>query len=661
LIIRAHLQLVLLLGISLPMIAQETPLAAAEDVLRVASPAGLAGALIWPAPETIEGDRLAPGTVVIAARALLEDVLGPFAAAEPLLEPIAGGLAVGAEVPAGHQEELIEILSELAIVAPPPSPLLHEALSEARERARARAEDPLEQARLAALSALFPGFRGPWLAEGRVMTLSAVSEEGILEALDGLRQRPFALRIAGPAALERSVLARVKERVRPLPPVGASAPPAEHRGIVIYDDRPESGGQAALVVAARLDPSVVARTGVAVPLLLECLREGEGSLAQRLSVAFGAEADAWIEALWLGENGASVVLGVRVDAARAESSLSVLMGTIASIKTQPFRSDAVLRARQRLDRHAKAVLEDAGALLIKKGIVRSGWDWPPSQRWKSPTNAAKVRAAANDLFAPAGLSRALAGPVGFHRLGGVFADWKKLPAAAFCPGQVGFHCPSRLASALGRAGDTHSLARRVLSALGDGDDAQARQAFHAEYSLRESTPAGVLKLSLSIDSSAQRVRMRWEGPGVELEAVSKGEGGHLTRQGVEASELPRPGLDRLEAWASREPVVLVSAVVAGLVRARTRIVGCHLAAGCPAIRTEMPEGSVLELVLDPESAEPLELRCWWSADSENRSPDELQRLLAWRRVGGVRVASKVLVEPRRGGRRELILKSWVWH
>lgn len=632
-----------------------------QAVEGIVAQSGLAGVVLWPGAAVVDGDSLPCGTLAVAARALLEEVLGPYPEAGAVFHASHNSLALGAVLPEGRSDELLEILSRLALAESPRPAVVDEAIADARERAVARAGDPLEQARIAALGALFPGFRGPWLAEGTVVSLRSLGAAGVTEALALVRKLPVQARVIGARGLAGRVAERLGSRLGDLPALAAPAAlEGEEPGVIVYEERGRTSSQSAVVLAARFDRRLAEEKGSAILLMLETLRAGEGSLSQRLGVAVGPAVEPWLEQLWLDQAGGAVVLGARIDLERVESAWSVLSGTISSLQRQSFRSDAVLRARQRLDHRAKELGMEIGSRLVLQGVEQPPWSWPPPDRWRAPIQSAALKGVATTLFSPGHRAGALAGPQDVRHAGRAFDTWDRIPAGAFCPGKGSLRCESRMVAALGRDGDLRPLAESVVRKLSTPGEEPPRQAFSATYRVFEDTPAGSFVADLEVDSGEAGAALRWRGPGWTLEARSSKDGGQVLLDGGAVTEAPSAALDRVEAYASQEPVVLAAAVAAGLIPARVQMVACPGADRCPAIRAELPEGSTLLLVLDASSAQPLETRIWWAAKDGDREPDEVLRYGDWREIDGTRIAGRLEVTARDAAPRRFELVRWRW-
>ncbi len=533
-----------------------------------------------------------------------------------------GGLAPG-EAPA--------VARRLLAPPRPREASLAAAREAARARARAFAEDPLLRARSAAWARCFPGVPDPWGGWGTEEEQATIPDERILELAGGLAADRLV--VAGP----RSALAGV-----PVPPAPEEDPrsgpsPGDLPARVLIER--DGGDRVAIVLAWRGELPGGAwgrgsRELAELLVLAEALREGEGSLPQRVVVAAGEDAllasDAVVER---GPGGLVLRLELVVRPGAARRALAILEGAVASVKELQLRRDAVMRARSRLDARAAALAGRPFAVLREatRGALLA---WPPPDRWKRPIGPADVLARARAFLRPERRVMAMAGPVDAGLVAALEADEAggtlvRVPWGSFDPRRPGFR---RESVAVRRAREL--LARLAPAGLpGEGET------FRAEYEVEVETPLGAGRHRLLVTRSPTGVSVRAEGRGWAVEGeeddagaeawVSRGDAG-------EAGPLPvPPGTVDLLAWV--EPALFAE----GLVLGRLAPAPC----GDREIAAVLPGGRRIVLELDGDGM-PAKARVY--AAGKGKEPFRTVRYLCFREVDGVLLAAELACRPRDG-------------
>jgi len=369
-------------------------------------------------------------------------------------------------------------------------------------------------------------------------------------------------------------------------------------------------------------------------VLAEALREGEGSLSQRLAVAAGEDAvlasDAVLER---GPGGVLLRLEVVVRPRVARRALEILEGTVASLKELQLRRDAVMRARARLDARAAALAGRPGAVLREaaRGVLLA---WPPPDRWKRPVDPAGVAARARAFLRPDHRVLAVAGPAGESLVaaleeGGQGGELVRVPWSAFDPRRPG----------LRREDPVIARARRLLARLAPDGLPGEGETFRARYEVAVETPLGTGRHRLVVARLPSGISVRAEGDdwAVEGEEDDAGAEAWVTRGGTgESGPLPvPPGSVDLLGWV--EPVLLAQ----GLLSGRLAPAPC----GEDEIAAVLPGGRRIVLRLDPEGM-PRTARVY--APGKGREPFRTVRYAGFRRVDGVLVAAELACRPRDG-------------
>jgi hypothetical protein len=632
----------------------------------------MAGVIVWRvSPDHLD---LPPGTFGVAARALLDQAASSLGGGEPILRIDAHGLSLGVRLASGKPQDLARWLAHLAGVPDASDPLIARARRARLDTVKSLWAKPAGVARLTARSSASPGWRdAAWLA-GRPRSLPQVSAPDVRRALAELRRLPVTARVVGPDGLVATVANRLAGRLSGKGERAGSeatdAVPSAPRAVAVLaptdPSRPARVGLALVTVVPR---DVVDEQGAALAALLEAMSEGRGSLPQRLGVALGREVVPRIS--WRAEPGGGGLLSLSIEVSRdeADDGWRVLAGATRSVTEHPFLNVASLNARKRLDRRAES-FETAGAEQVLEASMDGRLDWwPPSDRWTRPIGPDELLAAAREVLVPERRFVAAAGPLPLELLrrdplaGGV-----RIGSAGLCPERMDLTCPVEEPLAgldeSARQREGRRRAEALMERLRVSEGAQASPgSFRAEYEVIERTPLGDVPMELDLESSAAGVSVRWRGEDWELAAWTGEEGVELRVDGEAPREAAVGGLDRIESFALREPVVLTDAILDGLVPAKAIDLACG-DERCPGLEAFMAEGSRIALVLDPDSLEPLEARLWWRGAGPPQPADEVYLFESWTRAGPFRIVERA--EARTDGTggetedRRYRLVSWTW-
>lgn len=633
---------------------------------------GVAGAVIW---SGLGGDDLPPGTFAVAGRVALDALGSSREGRDDLLVPGPRGLAVGIALADGDAAALAGALARIASPRDPGRDDILEAL-EAHERAVDEAwADPRALAEKTALAGTGPGWRQAMRLAGRPRSLSRIDPAHVTTALERMRSSSVRTILVGPDGLEARVRAALSDRLGAAPSgeggaAGLEPAPADGTVMAVFDaGEGEYAGQVGLAIASAVEPEVGRRHATTRALLLEVLSEGNGSLAQRLEVALGRDANP--RAMWraAGDGGGVIVFSVRVRREEAQTAWNVLSGATRSVTRQTFLTVAALEGRKRLDARAAARGSSSAETILQEVLESGPPAWPPSDRWSRPIGSDELLAAARELLAPERSTVAVAGAVPLELLRQEpFASAPRVSRHGLCPEREDLSCPidEPLAGLdeTARVEEAMRRARAAMALLRDGKgEALPPRGFRARYDVEEMTPLGGAELDLVVESSGEGVFVLWSSPGWTLEAWTAESGVDVRVDGEPPVETPVAGLDRIESFALREPVVLAGAVIDGLVSARALDLECapHR---CPAIEAFLAEGSRLTLILDNETLRPDELRIWWRGAGPPQPPDEVLSFRAWKVVGGFEVAGRVEVRSDSsstdGPDRIYVLRDWSW-
>ncbi len=621
----------------------------------------VAGTVLWPAPAEIEGQALPRGTLAVAAHAVLQNALAGEPDARPLVEFGPDFVALGTELASNDEPRLFRILARLANPAPLAPPAVDAALQQVRQQRGEAWADPLERARIAALGVLFPGGRGGWNAGGNPGSLERVDAGDVEAALAAVRRRPVELRLAGPVGLAARAAAaltnRLGEFAEPHAPALASKLPAS--ALLPGPGPGPFADQAALMIAFAVSAEDAEAVGPVLSVLEESLAEGQGSLPQRLGISSKDKIAALLDVVPVPGGGGVVLFGARVGRGQAAAAWRVLEGLVASLRALPLGDAAVYRAKQRLDEQAVARATDAGAALL--ALLRNQpWSWPPDDR-DTPLMAAEVRVAALKVLTPGRRASVAVGSIGDDVLqaesfrAATRADWSTLEPLPATP-----HVPRRATPHVddAAAGEARTAAAILFRTLADGKEPEDLPGFEASYRVRESTPLGPAETDLRIEG----------GPDGTFVDVARGSWRVQARGGEEGAEarvpdngaaLPINEPDRLPALVLREPALFAAAAMRGLVPI-AEVEAKDGTATVPGLRAVLPEGTVLLLLLDPETRFPAGLRVWHLGHDARRAPDEEVRYTSWALVGGVRVAASLTVRDELGTTRDVRLSTWFW-
>jgi hypothetical protein len=655
--------------------AWSTSSAGPKDAVRGVTRSGdsVAGVIVWkPSPSALD---VPPGTLGVAARALLDRVAAELGGGEPILRIDAHGLAVGVNLPTGEPSDLARWLRHLAEVADVGDREIAAAQRQRLGVVESLWAEPADVARLTARASASSAWRdAAWLA-GRPRSLARVSAPDVRRALAALRRLPVEANVVGPPGTVTMLAERLGDRLGGgAPGAGPSAEPgaaqAAPRAVAVLAptdaSRPARVGLALVTVVGK---EVVDEQGAALAVLLEAMSEGRGSLPQRLGVALGREVVPRVS--WRAEPGGGALLGLSIEVSRdeADDGWRVLAGATRSVTEQPFLNAAAVNARKRLDRKAER-FETAGAGEVLDASLdgRLGW-WPPSDRWTRPIGPDQLLATAREVLVPERRFAAAAGPLPLELLRGEpLAGGVRIGSAGLCPERVDLTCPVEEPLAglgdPGRQSEGRRRAEALMQRLRVADDSKARPgSFRAEYEVIERTPLGDVPMDLSVESSESGVAVQWRGEDWGLAAWTSEEGVEVRVDGEAPRESAVGGLDRIESFALREPVVLTDAVLDGLVPAKAIDLACG-DERCPGLEAFMAEGSRIALVLDPDSLQPLEARLWWRGAGPPQPADEIYLFRSWTTAGPFRVVERVEARTNgAGGEREdrrYRLLSWSW-
>ncbi len=622
-------------------------------VLPSASGARIAGAVLWPAPEFVEGRGLPPGTLAVAARAVQDAALAGAADTRPLLEFGPGFLALGADVPAGDEARLFGLLARLATPNAPPAGAVEAAARDLRQRREERWADPLERGRVAALGLIFPGATGSWNAAGTPAALDRVTAPGVAAALAEVRRSRVELRVAGPAGLASRAALALGARVGRL----VVEPPGESEALPASAVIPTDGerDESAIVLGFRIYPEVAPAAGPPLAVLIEALSEGQGSLPQRLRVASNEGVHSSIEVIPTAGGGGVLVIGARTRPAAAATAWRVLDGIVSSLRSLPLSQAAVFRARQRLDEQAGYRASDALSALT--GFLRrQPWSWPPPGE-RSMT-ATQLRDAAKIVLQPERRVTVVAGRVPAELASAEplkdasRIEWSRLDPFAEGLGADAGDDPEASEAEADAAVRLATTLQRALAP----DPAPLANGFVAVYRVREITPLGDAETELRVDAA----------PGATVFALASrrftvhargGEDGAEAQVTGAGKPAPLPEPERLPALLYRQPSLFAAAAAAGTLPVRLAQAK-YESTPVVALRGELPEGTVVVLLFVPGTHEPGLLRTWFMGGDPSRPPDEEVRYTGWTTVAGIRIAQTFTVADAMGTVRTFRLVDW---
>ena len=577
-----------------------------------------------------------------------------------IAEPLGSHFAAGAFFPQGGEERLRSLLVRLGNPRLPSAASLASAREHLARRGAELARDPLSDAHRGCFGGLFPGLLGEWSIAGRPGLWEQITDQDVTAVLRSVQRGRVQVRAAGSKGLASRLAAALGSRLTveaastniPLGDDNAGEP-------AIVVSRPEGGeNQVGFALGFFFDESFAQRHGAALALLAEALREGEGSLEQRFEVGLGEAADSMVEIYRIPSRGGALVLEARTGAPQAPAAWRLIRGAASSMASQTLRRDAVMRARQRLDHAASAVLEDPRAALESLLLRPAPWRWPPRDRWNRPPGAAALRSVAEGLLGRDSRVAVMAGPRSI--LSRELAPFDRAPlveSAFLCPSRPGLVCaPEESENQALRL--VLARAKKLMAVLSDGGDRKTPTAYRARYRVLETTPVGESTGTLEVEAGEDRARIRWQAGDHELAVGTEPERDEIVVDGDSGDDIPPEALDRLEVFASHEPAVLAEAISRGLLPAQAAETPCG-GRVCPALRVEMAQGSILVLAMDPATGLPLESRIWWPGGVPGRPADQVISYRSWVSVEGIKVAGRVLEEGL-GGRRVYQLQTWNW-
>ena len=613
----------------------------------------LAGVVVWPVRDALEGQGVPSGSALVAAHLAATVAAAAEPGATPLVVLLPDGIAVGARLDGSDEARLARVLSALATPRPLPDGPRQAATERLQPTASGHWSNAEVVARRAALGLLYPGNRFPWDPVPGPQAVSEADAGARAAVFAAVREAPVRYLVAGPAGLAGRLAGQLPSRSGARPAVAEApipAPRAPLAALVDEEDAAGAPGKVGLALAFSLAGSAAPPAQrAALAVLAEALTEGEGSLSQRLKVVLGQAAPARVEILRGAGSDEALVMSALVPAPSAGLAWRVLTGAVSSVKTIALRDDAIYRARRRLAERAAVRRTDPAAALID---AFGGAVVLPSP--SPPLRAADVQTAAQQALLPERQAAVAAGPLD-EELAEVpeFQQALRLAWERFDP--LSETLMQSGGAAERDAAAAQELARAALTALADGTTPAFDPRYRATYRVREETPAGPIESTLRIVASPEGISWTVDAPDWTIEAEERPGKGTAAPDGV--IHLPQP--NRLLGLALREPAILLASVVDGSVTAEAVRATCD-GALCPALRAELEDGSVLTLVLDEATRMPRALRTWWPGKDESRAPDEQVRYLAWRRAGTVRVAEQVSVEDALGTTRRVTLDEWKW-
>lgn len=651
----AALALLLALLASTSATTAEQPARGARTIVTKGPEVALA--IVWPAPETLERG-LPAGTSAIAAGLLVNGLLEGRESSESLVMGLSDGLAVGVRIGEVDANDMIALAKALAEPQLLDGRALVGALEREDARSRERTTDPVFRAIAGSLHfGLGPG--AGLAVEPGLSLRSRVDAESLAIVFERVRQAPLELAFVGPSALAVELEAALSHRLAPR--AGGSDLGDFRRGVFVTSENGsplDAEGEDARVVVAhafRVSAARAAALGPSLPLLVESLRSGEGSLDQRLAVAVADDAGSSSEVRWFGDRDGGGLLVVLVDTSRsrAAETWTVMEGVAASLAALPLRPDSLSRARARLDARTKARRESVEQGLMEL-LGNEAGIWPPEGRWSKPPGPDDVRAAAAAVFDVDARLAVIAGD----------APWEAIPdslegeATGFRFGVNGLElCAPLAADSLPVDRATIALARRVLAVLGVRGDAP--RSYAARYRITEPTPLGDGILEAALERAEDGSVLYDIARGDLGMQIERGPGGGATIMPDGEVTASSGAGGRVASLAHIEPAVLAADVVAGAVVASSGRVPCEAAAaGCEALVIEPSGGGRLVLVMR-EDGLPVEARVWWFVDGRERIHDERVRLVTWSTLSsGLRVSRERDLEDVLGATRRVALIEW---
>ncbi|MDH3284467.1 MAG: hypothetical protein OEQ13_06970 [Acidobacteriota bacterium] len=612
--------------------AQEIEAAGRSGSVRsvVISAPGAAAVVVWPDPSRLTGNDVSDAAVRVALRIALDDALARHPPARELRGLNDGLIAAGAGTESGA-DALTKVLRAISTPGAPDDDSIARRLARIRQEAGTRDLGLLAAARDAVVRRLagLGGRAGP-------EDLRALTPGEVRRALVRLRDAPVEVRAAGPRGLAAKIAQGLSGR---LAAGGATSPEfAVGSSEPLLMEHASRGDRAAIVLGYRI-PAPAAEDSV-TPLLAELLREGAGSLKQRLAMLGDGRNQSQVRLAPLAGGGGVMLLELTIDASRAADGWAVLHGATTSLRSLPLQVAALVDARRRLDELAEKERTNAGRSALRM-LLPESWHWPPPDRWTSPARPQDVQAGAARLFVAERRSVAIAGS-NPESLAGTISEPAGIARSPAAP----WSAPPRVAA--------------LRDALTSGGMAGIPVRFRGEYRVRESTPLGPVTSLLSIEGEPGVVGVHFGAMRRTLSArVAQGRA-TLRVPEDRAGGAGHPGsADRIVALAYRQPALLVLAALSGEALVTETDADCATGT-CPALSAELNDRSRLLVVLDPSTLRPLELRSRWCCGDDLGPPDEVVRYLAWTRKGGVELAADMEVIDLQGIRRSVVLVDWEW-
>lgn len=614
----------------------------------IAEGEGAAFAVLWPPIREIEAGT-PPGTAFATASLIARRVSESVPGARPWVAASADGLEVGVSVPEGTAADDVALMALRVAV-----PLDGDVRGRRDELAALIAEldeqaSPSRRARGVAMG-LAAGGRGvgPAALGGRA-SRERIRLADVQLVAERARGRARAVRVIGDAELG----AKVEERLdlRETPPASRLEATIPTKARLAFAVRPHADDEERVGIAhVYVAPYDVARdSDGAFSLLVEAMRNGEGSLTQRASVKFeDDDVTTSIEEFAL-DGAVAVMLSGEAPASQAARLQRLLSGVAASIAELPLREDALARARKRLD---EAVTESAGARAILEARARPSLaKWPPDERWNRPPRALDVRELAAEILDPSRRLTVVAGaaPRPFDEwldtVPHVYSGWS-------AEGLESRTSIGDLLDVLPRplSAEVRELATSIADALGVVDPLGGGPVgFRATWSVIESTPVGEARSELVVESADST---RWSSYTVDDESL-------VVQTGPSVEEVVLPGLaqesaeivapSRAAAMELFQPLVLLRRVLRGELTAR--------AVGESTLEIDLPGGGRARLEVDPRSRRPSELEIWWYRSSGD-DPDETVRYAEFGESEGGDVVRRATIADRLGTVRRLVLEDW---
>ncbi len=573
-----------------------------------------AAVVVWPPVRDLVPPGGHPTALRIALRVAGRAAGRSAAGTSALYVDEGGTLAAGLETARGSEAAILEALETIASPADVPDAVIEEIRL---EQAAGRPAKPIDIARRSVLDRLagipHPDPRG------------TIPADEVRAALRVLREAPVRVVGVGSAGLARRIAGRLSGRLAAGSPSPSREPGDASRGVII----PAASASAVIVVGYRADAALARELGAAAPVVAEVLRDGPGSLRQRLSVAIEDPVVLRVDLVPLGggREGA-LLIQAGVPAERAERAYDVIDGAVSSLGALAPRQAALVEARSRLDASAAALQGAAGRDVAERMLLPGSWRWPPEDRWSAPLGPDGFAASVRRLLVRELSSVAVAG-----RVPQAFAE-----RAPFTSGRAaGEGVPTS---------DGSGLLARVARSVVPGGVESAERGFSSRYAVSEETPLGRARSTLAVRSEAGDVSVAFETGG-RTTLDPPPEGAALS------------GRERRLALAMRQPAILLAMAESGLAIIDEVDASCGEGT-CAALIAELDDGTQLELLIDRSSGLPLELRTRWCCVSADDPADQTLRFVEWLENDGVRLASRIEAVDAGGGSSMIELVDWRW-